>query len=106
MDNQPETGVNKQFAQAEATKDSDKKKEVIPVKVEKVKPTGWQMDIGTGVYLRKKGHLSITLAGTEVGEIWVEDTVMRFKGNVDDSAAILLIALKKSVDNWLQLKEK
>ncbi len=101
---------NKQWAQSETSNKKAKPTSNKPEETLEIKPSGWQMNCDTGVYMMevKDGRIGIALAGEKVGEIWIEGKTMRFKGNVDDSAAVLLIALKRYIyiDNWLKMKDK
>ena len=105
MDDQPETGVNKQYSQAEATKDSDKVK--IGVSDPKYSfNTSEPGAMPVSFHVDEKLVAHIIWEGQEVGKISLKDgKTIHFEGNMDDSAASLLILLKKFIDNWLLLKK-
>ena len=120
MDNQPETGVNKQWAQAETTKGSKKdiKKNdtVISQKIEDFKDldnmtlnfsphgeSGLVMEIPADA----KNTAKLFWGKEHVGTISIKDgKTFHFEGKMDDSAAAFLIVIKRFIDNWLQLKDK
>jgi len=115
MNDQPITGINKEWAQQNLTEKGKKKGiDILKIpddasipQVEEPTVLFKNSDSVMGVRVPKDepNRLIIEYHGKDVGEIYFKDNMMFFKGNMDESAMALLFAVKRYVNNWLKLRD-